>query len=242
MKSAFIFLGAALSCTTPVFAQEAGFFAGIDGGAAFRSGSSGTTNGGAAYAGGATLTDVKFDDTYLVGGHVGYRFNPRLAAFVSYEHIAGDVSWTADFANPTSSSTFLSGEAVSDVIMANVAYRYALADATALNFGAGVGISINKLKGVTEFVRGSSYAEVAGDTKTGLAARAMIGVEHQLSNAVSFGANIALAYFDGFTTGDERFIPAAAIIPGLSPTEAIGPYEIDDVWGGTVSAFIKVQF
>lgn len=112
-------------------------------------GSSSTKNGGWAVAGGGVVENVKFGGTVRIGGHVGYRFNPALSVFISYQHVRGDVSWDANFPMIGQASRF-SGSATSDAILGNVAYDLPLSNATTVRATAGLGLTFNSLSGVVE--------------------------------------------------------------------------------------------
>lgn len=223
-----------LLVTTPATAGETGFFAGLNGGAAFRSGSSGTTDGGAPWAGGGTVSDVRFQTAFLVGAHAGYRFSPNLSAFVSYENISGGVAWQARFPTTTIVSRF-NALATSQVVLANATFSHGLSDATKIDLTGGLGLATNNLTSIRETAPGFE-AFVEEGNQTSLAARAGIGLEHRIGRSVTFGANAALTYQGGFTTGGTRSAPA------FNVTEAIRPYRLDDTWGVTVGAFTRVSF
>jgi hypothetical protein len=216
-------------------AEDTGFFAGIDVTAGMASGSSSTTNGGAAFAGGGMVDNVKFGATFGIGGHVGYRFSPALSAFISYQHIRGDVSWDADFPLIGAASSF-DGTAGSDTVLANLAYDLALSDSTSFTTSAGVGLSFNTLSGVVETDKptGLFLSDVADHTRVSPTARLGAGIEHRLSSNVVLGLNAAVSYTGGFETGDTR--------SGNLGVTSITPYKIDDVWRGNLGASMRFSF
>ncbi|ABE62556.1 conserved hypothetical protein [Nitrobacter hamburgensis X14] len=217
------------------FATEQGFFAGLDvsGGAAF--GSSRTTNGGAPFAGGGVVGNVKLGEVVGVGGHVGYRFDPAMSAFISYQHSRGDIGWEANFPLYGVSSRF-EGEAISNAILGNVAYEFPLSDATSIRTTAGLGMTFNTLSQVVETDKptGIFVADLANHTKIGAAAQVGLGLRHKIASNVVVGLDGLIAYADGFETGNAR--------SGNLGITDINPYRIDDVWRATLSASIKVDF
>ena len=226
---------AALLAPASASAGETGFFLGPDlsGGLAF--GSSSTTNGGSAWAGGGIVSNVGFGTTVGIGGHAGYRFGPALSAFVSYEHAWGDVSWNATFPMMGVASLF-KGAAISDVVMGNIAYDLVLSDRTTLRAGFGAGLSFNSLAGVveTDVASGGLVARLADHTRTSPAVRIGAGIEHRVGARTVLGLNTAVSYVGGFETGNTRSAGGAAM--------PIGPYRIDDVWRASLGASMRFEF
>ena len=216
-------------------AGERDFFAGLDvsGGTAF--GSSSTTDGGAPFAGGGVVDHVRFGETTGIGGHIGYRFDPAMSIFISYQHIRGDVGWNASFPLFGVSSRF-EGSAVSDMITGNAAYELALSDATAVRATAGLGVTFNKLSGLVETDRatGLFLADVAGHTKISPVAQVGTGVRYKFTPSAVLGLDASVAYAGGFETGTTR--------SGNLGITDINPYKIDDVWRANLGASISFQF
>lgn len=221
--------------STSAFAEESGFFVGIDVSGGVAHGSSDTKNGGG-FGGGGVVDDVKFGNTVGIGGHVGYRFNSSWSTFLSYQHFRGDIDWDANFPPPILGSTHFSGTARSDVLMANVAYAFPLSEATDFRVSGGLGVSFNKLSDVVETVQGTGQfvSDVHSDTKVSPAARIAAGIQHKLSPDVVFGLDASLAYAGKFRTGDTRF--------GNLGTTSINPYEIDDAWRASLTASLLFRF
>lgn len=217
------------------FAEDAGFFAGIDLTGGIASGSSSTTNGGAAFAGGGVVDNVKFGSALGIGGHIGYRFSPALSAFISYQHVRGDVSWDASFPLIGAASHY-DGTASSDAVLANLAYDLPLSGATSLTTSAGVGLSFNTLSGIVETDKptGLFLSDVADHTRVSPMAQIGAGIRHRLSSNVMLGLNASVSYTGGFETGDTR--------SGNLGVTSITPYKIDDVWRGNLGATIRVTF
>lgn len=149
LQSVVLVLAVSVSAPMTAMAGEDEFFAGLDllGGVA--SGSSSTRDGGAPFAGGGVVDEVRFGGTTGIGGHMGYRFAPDLAVSISYQHIRGDIGWNANFPLYGVSSGF-EGTATSDAVIGSIAYETPLSDATVVRGTAGLGISFNSLSGVGE--------------------------------------------------------------------------------------------
>lgn len=218
-----------------VFAGEQGFFAGLDvaGGAAF--GSSSTTNGGAPFAGGGIVSNVKFGAVAGGGGHVGYQFDPAMSAFISYQYSQGDIGWDVAFPQVGAASRY-EGTAISNAVLGNVAYELPLSDMTTLRTTAGLGVTFNTLSRVVETNKpaGEFLSDLASHTKVGAAAQIGLGLRRKIAPNIVAGLDGLVAYAGGFETGSTR--------NGNQGVTAINPYRIDDVWRATLSASIKVNF
>lgn len=213
---------------------EPAWFVGLNSGAAFRFAGSDTTTGGALFSG--DVHSIEFDPAFSVGGVVGYRYSPSLAAFLSYDYVDADVEWRARFAGGGNDSAF-DGKARSNVILANVRYATQLQPALRLSASLGAGISINQLGDVIEndAVTGAGRAAVDDGTSTGFAARAAVGAEHDLTNAITLQLGASLDYLGGFETGNSR-----ANFGGAS--EAIGRYELDDTLSAAITGRVVWTF
>ncbi len=228
-------VAAAALAPASALADDTGFFAdlGLSGGTAF--GSSGTTDGGAPWAGGGVVGNVRFRGTAGIGGEIGYRFDPALSASVSYRHSQGDVRWDADFPLAGVASQF-EGTAASDAVMANLAYDFALSGDTILRASLGVGLSFNTLSDMveTDEASGLFLADVAEHTRASPAARLGAGIRHRLTPSAVLGLDAALSYSGGFATGDTR--------SGNLGVTPINPYEIEDVWRADLGASLRLEF
>lgn len=217
------------------FADDSGFFAGLaaSGGKAF--GSSSTTDGGAPFAGGGVVDNVKFRGTAGFGGHAGYRFTSPLSVFVSYNHIRGGIGWDVDFPVFGISSGF-KGTATSHEVMGNLAYDFALSDTTVFRASAGLGFSVNTLSSVVETDKGSGLylANVADHTRISPAAQIGAGIHHNLTQNTILGLNATASYSNGFETGDTR--------SGNLGVTSINPYRIDDVFRANLEASLRLRF
>lgn len=219
----------------PALAEDTGFFAGLDLSGGMASGSSRTTDGGASWAGGGVVENVKFGNTTGIGGHAGYRFDPALSGFISYQHIRGDVSWDATFPMLGVASAF-KGIAISNVVMGNLAYDFALSGTTSIRASAGAGLSFNTLSSVTEtdVATGLFLSDVRDHTRTSPAAQIGAGIWHNITPNAVLGLNASVSYTGGFETGSTRSGNL-----GITP---ITPYKIDDVWRTNLSASIRFEF
>jgi opacity protein-like surface antigen len=231
-----LILGGCLVCAGySANAQDLGVFADINGGAAFVSGSPDTTKGGGTFTG--TVSNVKFDNAFVVGGRVGYRFSDPLAVFVSYDYIGSDVSWKTSF--PGYSPTYFRGDANSNLVLANVSYGYNVTDMTRVTASAGAGVAINKLSGVDEyFSQGSATpgTHIDDGTNTSFAGRAGLELQHSLSQSVSLNLGAQISYLGKYKSGDTRTF----VSDGTS--QPIGQYELNSTWATTITAGIRVKF
>src|SRR5690606_10903035 len=127
---------------------------------------SSTTNGGASFAGGGVVENVKFDGAAGIGGKIGYTFSSPLSVYISYHYIKGDVSWDADFPQIDAASGF-NGNAISHEIIGHLAYDFDISDATVFTTSAGLGLSFNELSGVVETDKGTGLflSDVADHTQ-----------------------------------------------------------------------------
>ncbi len=218
------------------FAQEPGFFAGLDTSVGIAQGSSGTSDGGAPFAGGSVISDVKFDHTTGIGGHFGYALDSSWSLFLSYQYVRSDIQWDASFPNYYGAASHFSGKAVSNTVLANVGYDVALTDAFSFRATAGLGVAFNSLSDVTETDQPTSLflSDVADHTESSPAAQLGVGLRYALARNTVIGLDAAVAYVGDFRTGDER-------TGSLGVTE-INPYKIDDVWRESLGASIEVSF
>lgn len=216
-------------------AQEAGLFAGFDllGGGAL--GTSHTTDGGAPFAGGGIVDNVRFGAMAGVGGHIGYRLDGPLSVFVSYQHVRSDIGWDASFPVFDIASRF-DGTATSDALLANLAYDVPLSQATGLNLSAGVGATLNTLSGIaeTDVETGSFLADIADHSALRPTGRIAAALEHEIGENSLLSLGASLAYVGGFETGTTR--------RGNLGVTDINPYGIDDVWRAGLGVSLQFQF
>jgi hypothetical protein len=226
---------ALLLAPVSAFADEAGFFAGLDAAGGIAFGSSSTTDGGASFAGGGVVGDVKFKGTAGLGGHAGYRFESPLSAFVSYNYIQGRVRWAAHYPLFGVSSNF-KGTTASHSLMGNLAYDFTLSDATAFRTTAGLGLSFNTLSSVVETDAATRLflADLATKTRVSPTAQVGAGIRHRLTDSITWGLNTSVSYSGGFATGHTR--------SGNLGVTSINPYKIDDVWRINMGTSIGFRF
>lgn len=212
---------------------EDGLHISLSSGAAFRVGTSYTTDGGASFGKGGVVSDVRFAPAISMGGEIGYRFGPSMSAFVSVDHVEGAAGWMARYAGGI--LAHFNGRAASDIIMGNVRFTLLASEKTSIDIGVGAGVALNTLRNVTESdAWGSIYADVHDRTLVKPAARLSVGLQHELAPSVLVGAAAALSYVGGFSTADTRDAGLGA--------EPIKPYVLSDVWSASVTASLKVRF
>jgi hypothetical protein len=225
---------ASIVFSTTAFAQESGFFAGVDVSGGTAQGSSSTRDGGAPFAGGGIVKNLRLGNTVGFGGHAGYRFSD-LSVFVSYQHVRGSVSWDADFPAIGATSNY-AGFAVTDAVLANVAYDWPLTHALTFRTSAGLGVAFNTLSGVAENDQGSGafLSNVGNHTQVSPAAQVGVGFRYKLMPRMELGLDAAVAYTGGFRTGDTR-------TGNLGVTQIV-PYKIDNVWRPSLWASLQYKF
>lgn len=237
MSSKFTALALVAVLLVPVsaFAEDTGFFAGLDASGGMAYGSSRTTDGGAPFAGGGVVGNVKLRGTVRFGGHVGYMFASPLSAFASYHYSGGDASWDATYPLLGVASRF-EGTAASHALMGNLAYDFNLTDVTTLRATAGVGLSFNTLSKVVETDVGSGIflADLAKKTKVSPAAQIGAGIQHRLTPSMVLGLNTSVSYSGGFATGNTR--------SGNLGVTPINPYKIDHVWRVNLGTSVSFRF
>tara|TARA_R110002072_G_scaffold136610_2_gene279126 strand:+ start:583 stop:1296 length:714 start_codon:yes stop_codon:yes gene_type:complete len=218
-----------------VLADETGFFAGLDVLGGIAGGSSDTTNGGAPFAGGGVVRDVDFGNTIGAGGHVGYRFTPAVSTFLSYQHIRGDISWTADFPLFGAASDY-EGTAISNVVMGNIAYDHPLSNRLAVRGSLGLGLTFNSLSGITETDNPSGVfiSDVQDETKISPVAQIGAGLRYHARDNIALGLDALFAYSGDFKTGNTR--------SGNLGVTSINPYEIEDVWRASLGVSLTIGF
>jgi len=230
-------LSACLAAGIPIaaVAEDIGPFGALDVVGGVASGTSSTTDGGEPFARGGVVDDVTMGPTVGLRGQIGYRFDSSWSAFVSYQHIEGDVSWIADFPAIGASSTF-DGTATSDAILGNIAYDLPLSDVTVVKAVAGLGISFNTLSDVIEAdaASGTFLARLADRTTIAPIVQVETGIQHTITPNAMLGLSASIAHVGGFETGNTR--------RGNIGVRAINPYRIDDVWRANIGVSLRVRF
>lgn len=222
----------------PIAAQasEPGFFAGVDVQTATVSGSSNTTDGGAAFGLGGVVHDVDFGEAWGLGGHIGYRINSNLSATLSYMHAEGEVDWRTDFPKFPGSETRFAGKALSDAVLMNVIYDRPLSSTTVLKMQAGVGVAFNTLSDIVETlpITAGFVSNVADNTKASPTARIGVGLHRRMTPDVVLGLDGGVAYGGEFETGKTRSDSA-----GVTD---INPYALTDVWRMSLGVSLSYAF
>lgn len=235
LRAPIFTLGAALLMPGAAQAAESGFFGGLDVMGGIAGGASDTRDGGAPFAGGGIVENLEFGETIGLGGHFGYRFESSFSTFLSYQHARGSIGWDAVFPLISAASSY-QGDALSNTVMVNVGYDWALTEATFIGASAGVGLSVNTLSGVVETDRPSGLflSDVKDHSRVSPAAQVALSVQHTFASGLELGLNAAVSYTGGFDTGDTR-------VGNLGIT-AINPYRIDDVWRAGLGASLRYRF
>lgn len=237
MRHAFLFLSAAALVALPAaaHAQDTGLFAGVDVSTGIAGGSSDTTDGGAPFAGGGVVEDVDFGQTLGIGGHIGYKFNRSTSISLNYQHVRGDISWRADFPLYGVASDF-EGKAVSDTIMANLAYEHPLSDTLAIRASAGGGVAFNRMSNVveTDVASGQFLSDVASRSRTKPVGQLGAGFRYKVMPNAALGLDAIFAWSGGYETGNTR--------SGNLGITDINPYRINDVWRASLGASFRYGF
>lgn len=231
---AFTFVLLAIPPATAV-AEKKQFFAGLEAAGGVATGSSGTINGGAAFAGGGIVNNIKFGETVGIGGHIGYQMSEASSVFLSYQYIKGDVSWDADFPLIGEASAF-KGSAISNTIMGNLAYEFPLSNTLSITTSASAGAGFNALSGLVETDKQSHIflSKVKGHTTIHPIAQIGTGIRYNIAPNAALGINASVAYSGGFETGKTR--------KGNLGVTSISPYEIEDVWRGNLGVSFTFAF
>ncbi|MGF0537907.1 outer membrane beta-barrel protein [Agrobacterium sp. ES01] len=212
-------------------AEDLGWFTDINAGAAFISGDSDTTTGGR--DGDGIVSKVKFDDEFVVGGRIGYRFSDPLAVFISYDYLGSNVSWAGTFPG---GPAYFDGRAISNIVLANVSYGYNITENTRLNATAGAGVAINQLNDIDEasFKGATPYANLDDGTHTSFAGRAGLELQHNVTESLSLNLGANISYLGSYESGNGRDRS------GLY--EPINAYELSPIWAATITAGIRLKF
>lgn len=217
-------------------AAEGDWFFGAGGGIAWLEGSSDTTNGGAAFGGGGTVTDVEFDDVSTYGALLGRRIGDGWAVAISYDHVDADVSFVANYAALPLDPSAFSGNAKSEVLMLNALYSGLLSTTDSdwsFHLSAAAGVAINSLDVTEDFNVWDGVPDVAlasGDTND-FAARGTAGIGYAFAERWAVHGSASIFTLGTFETGSTR----------RAPLETITPYEVD-AWGFGLTIGITKRF
>lgn len=224
------------------FADEPGFFAGLDVTGGTAEGRSSTKNGGGnpftnTPGAGGEVDNVKFKDTTGIGGHIGYRFtNSPLSVFISYQHIRGKLGWDASYSLFPGAVSSFDATATSNILLGNLAYDWRLTELTSLRASLGLGVAYNALSNITEIDKptGQFGSKVANHREASPAAQFSAGIRHKVSSNIVLGLDALVSYTGGFETGDTR--------SGNLGVTRINAYKIDDVWRANLGASLIFNF
>ncbi|MFL9609262.1 hypothetical protein ACKF11_04185 [Methylobacillus sp. Pita2] len=225
-----------------VFADEPGFFAGIDVTGGTAHGRSSTKDGGGnpftnTPGAGGKVDHVKFKDTTGIGGHIGYRFTDSpLSAFISYQHIRGKLGWDASYSLFPGAVSSFDATATSNILLGNIAYDWRLTELTSVRASLGLGVAYNALSNTTETDKqtGQFVSKVSNHREASPAAQFTAGLRHKVSPNIVLGLDALVSYTGGFETGDTR--------SGNLGITRINAYKIDDVWRANVGASLTFNF
>lgn len=228
---------AAMLVASPALADDTGFFVGGGVFAEKAFGSSSTINGGALWGGGGIVDNVRFGTGAGGGLQAGYRFDDARSVFVSYDYSRSDVDWDAAFPalGPGVKSRF-DGTAVSNALMGNFAYDFALSDATKLQTSVGAGLSLNTLLNVREsdFSNGGFISNLENHTQISPVAQLGASLTHHITPGITLSLNASASYTRGFETGNSRSDNVV--------TTDITPYEIENIWRTKVGTALRFAF
>ena len=229
-------LSVSLLAVASAGAADNDWFVGIDGGFAWLEGGSETTNGGAAFGGGGTVSQVDFDDAVTYGALLGRRIGDDWALAVSYDHVDADVSFIANYtALPGSPSSF-AGDVDSDVLMLNVIYSASLSSVDprlSIHVAAGAGATWNTMAVNEDFTPfdGVPNRTIAEGDNTSFAARGTLGMSYAVDERWALHGSASIFSLGDFETGDSRSPPVQPIVP----------YEVD-AWGYAVTLGVSAGF
>ena len=228
---------AAMLVASPVIADDTGFFVGGSVFAEKTFGSSSSTTGGALWGGGGIVDNVRFGTGAGGGLQAGYRFDDARAVFVSYDYSRSDVRWDAAFPllGPSVISSF-DGTAVSNALMGNFAYDFALSEATHLQASVGAGLSLNTLLKIREtvFNNGGFISNLENHTQISPVAQLGSSLTHHITPGITLSLNASASYARGFETGNSRSDNVV--------TTDITPYEIENIWRTKVGTALRFAF
>lgn len=234
-KQILFLVAAFASCMAAAAASGSPFFVGMEFSIGPTSGSSSETNGGAPWAGGGVVSDVQVGSSTMLGGHVGYRFNPNWAVSVGYQRSKADIRWNADFPNIWFKSHY-AGSAISNQLIGNLLYAIPLSDpAATIHLSAGGGLAFNKLSNIVESTleTGVFLSDVADNSQTAPVGQLGAGLSYRLSPKVVLGLNGKLSYVGKFETGNTR--------SGNLGVTDINPYRIDNMWRKSIGVTLGVD-
>lgn len=229
-------LALSLIASPNAVAADGDWFVGVGGGFAWLEGSSDTTNGGAAFGGGGTVSNVDFDSASTYGALLGRRVGGGWALALSYDHVGADVSFIANFAAAPGLPSAFAGEVDSDIVMLNAIYSAPLSTGNprwSIHAGAAAGVALNTMSVTEDFFpfNGVPDQTLAEGDNTSFAARGTLGIGYALDECWALHGSASI-----FTLGD--FETGATRSPPVSP---ITPYEVD-AWGYGLTFGLTARF
>jgi opacity protein-like surface antigen len=136
--------------------------------------------------GGSLSTSSKFDNSYVVGAGVGYRFTPYFRSDVTFDYRPDFKDKALGDARFRNWSAMLNGYIDFNVPPLRPLVPY---------IGAGAGIAQNKIEGTTINVGGTTVASVTGSSKDQFAWQAMAGISWYFNPTMAL--DVGYRYFHG---------------------------------------------
>lgn len=235
LKRILVQLACWLAIPGVAFAQDAGFFVGIDTIGSVGYGTPTTTTAGAYAGGGGSLSDIRFGAAVNLGGHVGYRFDGPLSVSISYQHLASSIAWTTHF-KANNDVTFMEGNAQSDVVLVNLGLDLLSSETTTIGASLGLGFAHNQLFEITETTQapGGFGADINPGQSTGLAAQIGLSLTQKLTDNAVLALGGSFGYSGEFETADSRTTHTGSI-------HKISPYTFE-AWRASFSGSLRFQF
>jgi hypothetical protein len=229
-------LALSLIASPHAVAADGDWFVGAGGGFAWLEGGSDTTNGGAAFGGGGTVSNVDFDSATTYGALLGRRIGGGWALALSYDHVDADVSFIANFAAAPGFPSAFAGEVDSDIVMLGLIYAAPLSTTNprwSYHVGAAAGVAFNTMAVTEDFFPFNGVADqtLAEGDNTSFAARGTVGLGYALDECWGLHASASVFTLGDFETGATR----------SPPVSAITPYEVD-AWGYGLTLGVTARF
>lgn len=136
--------------------------------------------------GGSLSASSKFDNSYVVGGGLGYRFSPWFRSDVTFDYRPDFKDKALGDARFRNWSAMLNGYIDFNVPPLRPLVPY---------IGAGAGIAQNKIEGTIVTVGGTEVASVTGSSKNQFAWQAMAGISWYFTTTTAL--DVGYRYFHG---------------------------------------------
>ncbi len=160
------------------------------------------------------LTSADIDDTWTIGGGVGYYFNSHWRGDLTFDYRANsDVTAKHDFLDEWGAASITAthtAELSSFVALANLYYDFGDRSGFSPYLGAGIGFSVNRMgdRNITcwnNTANASCGADAtgAGDSNTDVAAAAMVGFTKALGSNLKLDVGYRYLYMGDAQSGNE---------------------------------------